>query len=40
MIGATYNIGMSDIQKYGGDSFMLGVGYNFDNFINRRGYRY
>lgn len=40
MIGATYNIGLSDIQEYGGNSFMLGVGYNFDNFINHRGYRY
>ena len=38
--GATYNIGMSDIQTYGGNSFMLGVGYNFDNVINTRGYRY
>ena len=40
MVGATYNIGLSDIQEYGGNSFMLGVGYNFDNFINHRGYRY
>ncbi|MDN5397090.1 MAG: PorP/SprF family type IX secretion system membrane protein, partial [Chryseobacterium sp.] len=32
MIGATYNIGMSDIQTYGGNSFMLSLGYNFDNF--------
>lgn len=40
MVGATYNIGMSDIQAYGGNSFMLSVGYNFDNFINRRGFRY
>lgn len=40
MIGATYNIGMSDIQTYGGNSFMLSLGYNFDNFINHRGYRY
>lgn len=39
-IGATYNLGMSDIQEYGGNSFMLGVGYNFDNFINHRGFRY
>ncbi|MDN5423572.1 MAG: PorP/SprF family type IX secretion system membrane protein, partial [Chryseobacterium sp.] len=39
MIGATYNIGMSDIQTYGGNSFMLSLGYNFDNFINHRGYR-
>ncbi|MGG5209753.1 PorP/SprF family type IX secretion system membrane protein [Chryseobacterium sp. MIQD13] len=40
MIGATYNIGMSDIQTYGGNSFMISLGYNFDNFINHRGYRY
>ncbi|WP_370898917.1 PorP/SprF family type IX secretion system membrane protein [Chryseobacterium gossypii] len=40
MVGATYNIGLSDIQDYGGNSFMVGLGYNFDNFINRRGYRY
>ncbi|SDQ19022.1 type IX secretion system membrane protein, PorP/SprF family [Chryseobacterium soldanellicola] len=40
MVGATYNLGLSDIQEYGGNSFMLGVGYNFDNFINHRGYRY
>ncbi|MCC2591810.1 PorP/SprF family type IX secretion system membrane protein [Chryseobacterium sp. MFBS3-17] len=40
MIGATYNIGLSDIADYGGSSFMIGLGYNFDNFINTRGYRY
>ncbi|MBB4808124.1 type IX secretion system PorP/SprF family membrane protein [Chryseobacterium defluvii] len=40
MIGATYNIGLSDIQQYGGDSFMIGIGYEFDNFINHRGFRY
>lgn len=40
MVGATYNIGLSDIQQYGGNSFMIGLGYNFDNFINHRGYRY
>lgn len=40
MVGATYNLGLSDIQSYGGNSFMVSVGYNFDNFINRRGYRY
>lgn len=40
MIGATYNIGLSDIQTYGGNSFMIGLGYNFPNFVNPRGYRY
>lgn len=38
--GASYNIGMSDIQTYGGNSFMLSLGYNIPNFINTRGYRY
>jgi type IX secretion system PorP/SprF family membrane protein len=38
--GAAYNMGLSDIQTYGGSSFMLSIGYNFDNFINQRGYRY
>ena len=38
--GATYNFGLSDIQQYAGSSFMLSVGYKFENFINTRGYRY
>lgn len=38
--GATYNFGLSDIQQYAGSSFMLSVGYKFENFINQRGYRY
>lgn len=38
--GATYNFGLSDIQQYAGSSFMLSVGYNIQNFINTRGYRY
>ncbi len=38
--GATYNIGMSDISQYGGNSFMLSIGYNFQNFINQSGFRY
>lgn len=38
--GASYNFGLSDIQQYAGSSFMLSVGYNFENFINSRGYRY
>lgn len=38
--GASYNLGLSDIQTYGGNSFMVSVGYNFENFINTRGYRY
>ena len=38
--GAAYNFGLSDIQQYAGNSFMLSIGYKFDNFINQRGYRY
>lgn len=38
--GAAYNIGMSDIAKYGGNSFTISIGYNFENFINQRGFRY
>ncbi len=40
MIGASYNIGLSDIQTFAGNSFMVSLGYNFDNFINLRGFRY
>ncbi|MBN9312107.1 MAG: hypothetical protein BGO40_12700 [Chryseobacterium sp. 39-10] len=38
--GASYNFGLSDIQQYAGSSFMLSVGYNVENFINTRGFRY
>ena len=38
--GAAYNFGLSDIQQYAGSSFMLSIGYKFENFINTRGYRY
>ncbi len=38
--GASYNFGLSDIQQYAGSSFMLSLGYNFENFIKTRGYRY
>lgn len=38
--GAVYNFGLSDIQQYAGSSFMLSVGYNIENFINTRGFRY
>lgn len=38
--GAAYNFGLSEISNYGGNSFMLSVGYNFENFINPRGFRY
>jgi hypothetical protein len=39
-IGATYNLGLSDIQQYGGNSFMVSVGFDVPNFINSRGFRY
>lgn len=39
-VGASYNFGMSDIQQYAGSSFMLSVGYNLENFINTRGFRF
>lgn len=38
--GFSYNIGLSDIATYGGDGFLIGVGYNIENFINQKGYRY
>lgn len=38
--GAAYNFGLSDIQQYAGSSFMLSIGYKFENFINQRGYRF
>ncbi len=38
--GASYNLGLSDIQEYGGNSFMLSLGYDIPNFINQRGFRY
>lgn len=38
--GASYNMGLSDIQTYAGNSFILSIGYNFDNFINSRGFKY
>ena len=38
--GATYNLGLSDIQEYAGNSFMIGIGYDIPNFINSRGFRY
>lgn len=39
-IGATYNLGLSGIQQYGGNSYMLSLGYDIPNFINSRGFRY
>lgn len=39
-VSAIYNIGLSQIQQYGGNSFMIGLSYNFQNFLNPRGFRY
>lgn len=39
MFGATYNLGLSDIQQYGGNSFMISLGLNLGNFINPDGMR-
>ncbi len=36
----SYNIGLSDIATYGGNGFMIGLGYNIENFINPKGFRY
>lgn len=38
--GAVYNFGVSDIQQYAGNSFMLSIGFKIDNFINGQGFRY
>lgn len=37
--GAVYNFGLSEIKEFAGNSFMLSIGFNFDNFINSRGFR-
>ncbi len=38
--GAVYNFGVSELTESFGNSFMLSVGFNIDNFINTRGFRY
>nr|WP_300668914.1 PorP/SprF family type IX secretion system membrane protein [Soonwooa sp.] len=38
--GAVYNFGMSELQQSVGNSFMLSIGFRFENFINGQGYRY
>lgn len=38
--GAVYNFGVSELTENFGNSFMLSLGFNIDNFINTRGYRY
>lgn len=38
--GASYNFSLSDTNVYTGNSFMLSIGYNLENFINPRGFRY
>ncbi|QCX52646.1 PorP/SprF family type IX secretion system membrane protein [Elizabethkingia sp. JS20170427COW] len=37
--GAAYNFGLSQISNYGGNSFMVSLGYHFENFINTQGFR-
>jgi len=38
--GFSYNLGLSDISTYGGNGFVMSIGYNIENFINGRGFRY
>lgn len=38
--GAVYNFGVSELTENFGNSFMLSLGFNIENFINTRGYRY
>lgn len=38
--GAVYNFGVSELTENFGNSFMLSLGFNIDNFINTRGFRY
>lgn len=38
--GAVYNFGVSELTENFGNSFMLSIGFNIDNFINTRGFRY
>ena len=38
--GAAYNFGVSELTENFGNSFMLSLGFNIDNFINPRGFRY
>lgn len=38
--GAVYNFGVSELTENFGNSFMLSVGFNINNFINGRGFRY
>ncbi len=37
--GASYSFGMSEIHQHLGNGFALSIGYNFENFINTRGFR-
>lgn len=38
--GGVYNFGVSELTENFGNSFMLSIGFNIENFINTRGYRY
>lgn len=38
--GGVYNFGVSELTENFGNSFMLSIGFNIENFINTRGFRY
>lgn len=38
--GGVYNFGVSELTDNFGNSFMLTIGFNIENFINTRGFRY
>lgn len=38
--GGVYNFGVSELTETFGNSFMLSIGFNIENFINTRGFRY
>lgn len=38
--GGVYNFGVSELTENFGNSFMLSIGFNIENFINVRGFRY
>ncbi|MCB9202278.1 MAG: type IX secretion system membrane protein PorP/SprF [Flavobacteriales bacterium] len=38
--GFAYTMGLTDISREGGNGFLLGLGYNIENIINSRGFRY
>lgn len=38
--GGVYNFGVSELTENFGNSFILSIGFNIENFINTRGFRY